>query len=165
MPASAKPEFPPLFQAGFHQLSMSALRDLCVAKFPLSTTRTGIMDGLEQLVAELSRVGVVGDLWIDGSFLTEKIDPSDVDLVLSVSHDVVDSGPSPQHDAVAWFSSADLKSLYKCHCFAVIVRPKGHPLYKSSAERKDYWERAFGFALLSHEPKGIGVIRLPVRQQ
>jgi len=56
-------------------MTLDALRELCVTPFPLSNTRPAIMAGLEQLLQDLINYGISADVWIDGSFLTEKIDP------------------------------------------------------------------------------------------
>ena len=37
------------------------------------------MDGLEHVARCVAFSGLAGDLWIDGSFITEKIDPKDAD--------------------------------------------------------------------------------------
>ncbi len=36
------------------------------------------------IIDRLSQYGIRGDLWVNGSFLTRKIDPSDSDVVLFV---------------------------------------------------------------------------------
>lgn len=79
-----KEEFPPLLEPGFHVTTLADLRSGCVTAFPLSKSRAQIMDGLEKFVDMLRSEGIVGDLWIDGSFMTQKLDPEDVDIVLSV---------------------------------------------------------------------------------
>ena len=82
--SSHKPEFPPLLGPGLHPFSWLELRAACVDAFPLSQTRLEIFTGLEEVIRELQRLGITGELWLDGSFLTRKIDPDDIDLVLGV---------------------------------------------------------------------------------
>ena len=43
--------------------------------FPTSLTRKGIIDGLSAMIVKLNEADIVGSLWLDGSFLTEKITP------------------------------------------------------------------------------------------
>lgn len=70
-----KVEYPPLLSAGFHEMTVEALRVLCVDSFPLSKTRADIMSGFEEVVRELRKAHVSGEIWTDGSFLTEKNRP------------------------------------------------------------------------------------------
>jgi hypothetical protein len=42
------------------------------------------MDGLDTIVGKLIAARIVGDFWVNGSFLTQKIDPEDTDVVLHV---------------------------------------------------------------------------------
>ena len=39
-----------------------------------------LMTCLESIIENLCKAGMSGELWVDGSFLTEKIDPDDIDL-------------------------------------------------------------------------------------
>jgi hypothetical protein len=88
---SSTPEYPPLLPIGRHQMSMADLRQLCVSEFPLSTTRDRIMSGFEEVVRKLDSVGIVGEVWVNGSFLTKKIDPNDIDASLRLQVDVWDN--------------------------------------------------------------------------
>jgi hypothetical protein len=71
-----KPDFPPLLPEGLHPTTIAELRELCVAGFPLSNGRERIMAGLEAVVQRLEQEGIVGDLWVDGSFMTQAIEPA-----------------------------------------------------------------------------------------
>jgi hypothetical protein len=51
---------------------------------PLSASRRVIFTGLVTFVQTLEAAKVPGELWLDGSFLTEKINPKDVDVILKV---------------------------------------------------------------------------------
>lgn len=84
MLGTGKVEFPPLLSAGFHEMLLPALRQLCVDGFPLSTTRAGLMGGIEAICASLSTALIPASVWINGSFMTQKIDPNDVDLAVKM---------------------------------------------------------------------------------
>src|SRR5688572_17509862 len=93
---SGKPDFPPLLQPGHHQMATDQIRALCVVQFPNSKTRTRLMAGLEQVMGMLESFDVEGELWIDGSFVTQKSDPEDVDLVLRVQASFYDNANPDQ---------------------------------------------------------------------
>jgi hypothetical protein len=61
-------------------MTMARLRVLTVAGFPSSVRRPTLFSELERLANDLSIANVVCELWIDGSFLTEKPEPDDIDL-------------------------------------------------------------------------------------
>jgi hypothetical protein len=79
-----KQEFPPLLAAGFHKTDLAGLRRLAVIRFPDSFTRPSIMTHLEQIVGRINSAAIAGEIWVDGSFLTEKLNPEDVDVLLVV---------------------------------------------------------------------------------
>jgi hypothetical protein len=70
---SSKLEFPPLLAVGFHDFSLEKLRELCVDKFAASTTRGIIADEFTKLIDELASAKVPCELWLDGSYFTEKL--------------------------------------------------------------------------------------------
>src|SRR5213595_360980 len=79
-----KSEFPPLLADGLHPMTMRALRKLCVSGMSPSNEREEIMHGFEVLVKKLKAAKIRGEMWTDGSFLTKKTDPDDVDFTLRV---------------------------------------------------------------------------------
>lgn len=79
----AKHAHPPLLPPGRHVMRMDDLHKLAVLNFPTSATRSVLFQELSRLHSDLEAANVVCELWIDGSFLTEKIDPNDIDLTFS----------------------------------------------------------------------------------
>ena len=70
--------------AGLHEMAVPDMRTMCVANFPLSGTRAMIMEGLIAILKRLRTAGMGdADVWVNGSFLTKKIDPNDVDLLFA----------------------------------------------------------------------------------
>src|SRR5688500_8482129 len=106
MGAYLKPEFPPLLPDGFHPMTLADLRALCVSSRGPSLTRARIVEGLDDLVGRLVRAAVLGEVWIDGSFVTEKVDPEDVDILIHALSSQYDSDASVRA-AVDWASHAD----------------------------------------------------------
>ena len=155
-----KHEYPPLLPIGRHLLSLNGLRALCVDPFPLSATRPRIMAGLEKIVQQLVAAGIVAELWIDGSFLTEKVDPEDVDASLRIASEMWDNASEEQRRTLEWLVSADLKITYACDMYLWIEYPEGHPDYWVGQYWQAYWMRQWGFSR-SQEFKGIAVLRLP----
>ncbi len=106
-----KVEYPPLLKLGFHQKTLEELREMCVNSFPTSKIRTTIMDNLEIIINELIKNKVEGEVWVDGSFLTEKIEPEDSDILLYFSGDFYDNG-TPEQQMVIDRIGGNLKAQF-----------------------------------------------------
>jgi hypothetical protein len=160
MPASSSaPDLPCLLPLGFHRLSMVDLERVCVEFFPLSSSRNAIMDGLKQFAQRLLNARVAGEMWVDGSFLTEKIDPKDVDVVVVIDGDAVyDHGTPDQRGAVDW-AIANQKATLKCDSYVLMEYPVGHVLHTEGQWWRSYWHKQWGFNR-EDDPKGIVVISL-----
>ena len=116
------------------------------------------MVGLETVFNELQANGVKGEVWVDGSFLTEKINPEDVDLVLRVPADFYDSATQNQRDSVNWLAS-NLRDAHHCDSYFFMEWPEGHPNHRTGRYMHDYWMNQFGFSRGAEE-KGIAVLSL-----
>lgn len=158
------PEEPPLLAAGFHYLTLSELRSLCVdaERFSLSTRRSMIMDGIATVVRRLVEAWIVGELWVDGSFLTEKINPDDADIVVRCGGGIYNEGFPEQKSALDWIIS-NLKD--ECHCdsYHLFEYWPGHPLYGEGEFNRAWYMSRFGFMDdgSTGDFKGIAVLRLP----
>ena len=75
----------PLLEAGKHCMSLSEIESLAVEPFVGSGTRTTLFKDLQHLVGMLESQEVSCEIWVDGSFLTEKLNPNDIDLTLVIS--------------------------------------------------------------------------------
>jgi hypothetical protein len=151
-----KEDFLPLLSVGFHDFDVLGLRRLCVDRFPQSVTRSIIMNGLDQAIALLQSNGMRGDLWIDGSFTTEKLNPDDVDIIFVMDVQDYKALLPVQTAFFSWFSTTSLKAQYRCDNYGM-VRDEGHP---KNEWMLAYWMRQFGFSR-ANAMKGIAVIKLP----
>lgn len=151
-----KEEFLPLLSVGFHDFDVTALRRLCVERFPQSITRAKIMGGLENVLSLLQSNGLRGDLWIDGSFTTEKLNPDDVDIILVMDASDFRALSQEQADFFRKFARTSLKEQYRCDNYGM-VRDENHPQNEWTLA---YWLRQFGFSR-SDTMKGLAVIKLP----
>jgi len=156
-----KVEFSPLLPLGFHEMTLLSLHEICVARFPSSVTRSSIMAGLENIVDQLKYCRIKMSLWIDGSFMTEKLDPEDSDVVACISGKDFDAATQQQRLTIQRLVEADNKLPYVCDFYAFVEYEKGHRLAAQSEWMRAYWLRQFGFSR-HDEPKGLAVVNLPV---
>src|SRR5439155_19032770 len=92
-----KAEFPPLLQSGLHEMSVDDLKAMVVDGFPLSTRRGTLWDNLIQILERLKALKIPCKILVDGSFLTKKIDPDDVDFVIDLPVAISDN-PTPAQE-------------------------------------------------------------------
>jgi hypothetical protein len=95
--------------APFHEFDELGRRRLCVDRFPGSITRSRILTNLEGVIATINQQSIAGQIWIDGSFLTEKLNPDDVDIALVITADVLKRLSSQQRQFFeGWISPPGL---------------------------------------------------------
>ena len=137
-------------------MTMQELQWLCVDKFAASTTRAAIMRSLVNVYQELCAASVVGELMVDGSFLTEKIDPKDVDFVFAL-----DAAKSPQIPTAFAVRDKIVKQQFThCDSYFYPVYPIGHPAHAGCLDSRHYWIHQFGFSR-SKQTKAIAIISVP----
>jgi len=115
--------------------------------------RQGLWSAFADGPASLAESGLAGELWINGSFLTEKRDPGDIDVVLRISGEVVDNATDSQAVALEAFLNSE-----DCHAFFVPHWPKGHKNYDDGEELGVYWQGWWGSSR-SGDSKGHAVIQ------
>lgn len=146
-----KQDYPPILGDGLHSKTLEEIAVLCVDAFPLSASRTRLMVGLRAMVGLLTADGIRGNLWIDGSFVTKKLEPDDVDVVLEIS-EPTEITPE-QKNRLKWFASrqpadvAQKRADYWCDCYVTL------------SSSHDYWLRQFGRDRIAN-PKGIIVLHI-----
>lgn len=92
MSASEGTEFPPLWPPGFHPASLEDVQSRCVDEIDLSTTRQKLMLDFRVVLDCLAASGITCEIWLDGSFVTAKINPSDIDFIAVVESRLYDEG-------------------------------------------------------------------------
>jgi hypothetical protein len=111
------------------------------------------------MLQKLVDSGIAGHLWIDGSFVTSKFNPRDVDIVLCIASDLYDNCTVEQRALLDWLESEALRSGYQCDAYISIEWPVAHPLHSEGVAARNYWSNFFGHTRQGHE-KGIAVLDL-----
>lgn len=121
------------------------------------------MAGFEVIYERALSIGIEGEIWVDGSFLTKKIDPGDIDFVFVVDAAFYEDGTNEQNEFLEWLISNedDPKKAFFCHTDVVLVYPPDSPLYPLTVNTKRHWqENVYGYSVATREPKGIVVVTL-----
>lgn len=111
------------------------------------------------MILALSVTLLQSAVWIDGSFLTQKIEPDDVDLVVALQH--VNGNDTPAQRAVLQrIVNQNFSFPIQCDSYVLVEYPTGHPSYWFGEYMRAYWIRQLGFAR-GRTLKGIAVVRTP----
>jgi hypothetical protein len=147
-----KPEFPSLLPPGFRQYQLSELHATFVAPFMESVRRPMLLAGLVMFIAELKALAIEGELWFDGSFVTEKCDPDDIDLVVILdSASLENLTPEQQQTVRHLFHQPSSKAKYNCDVYCAL---------SDDTRMVSYWRGWYGFKRDQRTAKGIGFIPL-----
>lgn len=151
-------EFPPLWPEGFHSVTLDQIRVRCVQEFDLSTKRKALMDSFAVIIDYLAQVGVTCEVWLDGSFVTAKINPSDIDFIAVVDSRIYDQGTEQLRRALDSLTDGQLwDASMGCDTNVAYFDP---PEYASALNVLSYWQRRFGYSVVNQTPKGILTIKI-----
>jgi hypothetical protein len=152
-----KPEFPPLLQPGVLRYSLSSLKLLTVEAFPDSARRAALWESLCDFVDELRLHDLVpASILIDGSFLTEKLNPDDIDLCVEIPVQLINGATGRTKSFLDRIKHKDLLGEPRnLDTFVNASADIGHPDRINYLAVRRHWEEDFGTALISGEEKGI----------
>lgn len=83
--------------------------------------------------------------WVDGSFISTKIDPKDIDLVNMIDHKLVDKFEKE----LSRFTKRSGFENYGVDGYVVRIYPKDHPKYIRTKSDLVYWENWFSKSRLN----------------
>lgn len=83
--------FKPLLEEGIHKKTLEETKLICVLPFTNETNRDIIWQNFLIFIDEIAKFNIPYKLWIDGSFVTDKPFPSDIDITFIAKEEDVDS--------------------------------------------------------------------------
>jgi hypothetical protein len=154
-------DFPALLDPGLHALDTNGLWRLGVSGFPLSKRRQKIFAGFMEIACKLVEYGVQGDLIVDGSFLTQEIEPSDIDFTLCVSEHFYLGSSGMQRSYLDWISDdQSIKQTHLCDCALCVDCAPGSKMYFDGIQNRKYWTDLYRYSKVVKRERGIAVIHL-----
>lgn len=139
-------EHDPLLPPGLHDVTEADLDNHFLSAFKDSATRPGLVAGLRAFILALRRVGIPCELWIDGSFSTQKLDPNDVDLVVFATKQHLDQlDPTKQQFFGELMDRMSARRKFGCDVLFSVAE---------NINDRSYWRGWYGFDRLER-PKGI----------
>lgn len=124
----------PILPVGVHRATVQEVKTSLVDQFPDSATRKQIFTGWLVLRAIISGIVPVLHEYIDGSFVTARPNPGDVDLSVWVEADTLNGLVAPDQDVLSYVfdkkSRTEIKRTFRCDPYLVARCDPGHPAYR-----------------------------------
>lgn len=125
---------------GEHDATADEVEARLVVPFSTSLTREAVYRGWRQRRVEIANLIAIESEWVDGSFVTAKRDPSDVDVVTFVDGAAFDSLPENAKALLGQLFDTKLSKLaFRCDGYLVPTRPAAHPGHRRVDGLRDYW--------------------------
>jgi len=147
----------PLLAPGRHQMPLWQVEQLCVVGFPGSVIRPDLFRKLERFVAAFEAARIRCDMLVNGSFMTEKLEPSDVDVAVLLDPYVADNLDLRQEMLVD--SVNDDMFIEGVDGFVETLFPLGHASYRADGNEM-LWSEQYGREHNGEYLKGIAVLRV-----
>lgn len=137
------------------EITLSEFEYFFVKTLPDQPHRTQLFNGYLKFIAEQKRVfGSKFFHWMDGSFITRKEFPNDLDVVTFLSYELMNKHLPKIYD---WRQSG--KSRFFVDAKFSPTCKWNHRFFEESKEQEAYWKNLYGFSRLDlnnqRHPKGI----------
>jgi len=110
-----------------------------VARFPASKTRSDLYDAWRTRRGWLAAILALDVEWVGGSFVTAKVNPTDLDVTTFVAGESWDQLPMDEQKRFAGLIRSKA-----CDGFLVAAYPAGHPAHERYRDLVAMWERHWG---------------------
>ena len=113
-----------------HQVTLEELREYFVERFPGSQTRGQLYDNFVHYLRLLAVFVELRGVIVNGSFVTSKLEPRDIDISPVIDGTAFDGLPKEQQDTVLFLADHNTRfaQLLRCHpCYTTYLYPEGHP--------------------------------------
>lgn len=139
---------------GLHQFTLGEVYCNFVEDFSTSQTRNSIFKKFLSFMETINLEYTPSEVWIDGSYVTNKINPNDIDMLFFLSvDDYLKIGPS-------WDNISKIDKIDAYYTLAICEDTKNKispQEYQFFVNRRNYWKGQFGFNR-EDIPKGIIII-------
>jgi hypothetical protein len=142
-------------EAGLHPTNLANVKTHFVDAFPPPSTRSKVYAGYKRHMAELQKSSVTFEQFLDGSFVSSKHDPGDIDLLAMADLHVIDAlSVAEKQRLIDLFLGQRSKVTYECDAYFLPSVPDTDPAYPQFRAQRKYWMGEFGFDRVDR-PKGI----------
>jgi len=143
----------PIFEVGFHDIELADFNKLFVAPFKNSDRRQVLVERFILLYQKLVEIGVDFEIWIDGSFVTKKKEPDDIDMAVFHIPNQINQLSIHKREMLKHIVMNRNETKLKYYCDVYFI-PNVHPV------EINYWKKWFEN---SRAKKARGIARLMIR--
>ncbi|KAF0250043.1 MAG: hypothetical protein FD167_554 [bacterium] len=145
-----KTEYPSIIPIGITKMRLDEFEEWVKTSFKDSEYRQNLLNYFKEVIKKIQVFRFSFEVWVDGSYLTEKPEPDDIDLLIIISRRLVNKLSQDRQDELynKYFSiegKSNIKHLYKCDI---------NFMYKEDEKRRTFWLDLFGYSR-DKKPKGI----------
>ncbi len=141
------------------EVDLTTLEAYFVTAFPNSTTRKRLFENyLRYIYRFQDEVFPIFEQWINGSFVTQKENPKDIDLVTFLDWEVYEKRENAILDKFWSFSLED----EGIDSYLVRAYPSNHANFKETSEYRKKWSNLYGRT--RNETRTKGFLRLIFEQ-
>ena len=135
-----------LLPQGLHPCTLAEVEQRMAENFTTSRTRRSIFSGLQFYLRDCQALGVGGRIWLDGSFVTGKNNPADIDVISLVSSDFLNRlSVDEQTELLRLLNGGEsTKARYDVHSFGALALQKTDVDYLDNARKIRDGLRYFG---------------------
>ena len=149
-----KLDYSPLLPPGIHKMSLDEFRQKTVDPFADDVQRLRLFLRLEEWITKLRVLKVGAILWLDGSFVTSKFGPSDIDCMMWNPTFLGRVSKSDEGIVKGLVDRAIARNLYGLDLYMESPQPL------ETLHRQAYWRGLFGFQHSGVDAKGFVEIAL-----
>ncbi|MYM28967.1 hypothetical protein GTP58_11615 [Duganella sp. CY15W] len=149
-----KADFPPLLPPGIHELTLAELQAIAVTPFLADAKRALLFASFQQWLQKLQSFHVEAILWIDGSFLTSKPSPADIDCIMW------DPETSVSLTSAQWNEVRKLTDRNVARVQFGLDLYMEKPAPEKRLHRQAYFRGLFGFQHDEKTPKGFVELKI-----
>ncbi|WP_310601463.1 DUF6932 family protein [Desulfobulbus sp.] len=142
------PDPEPLFPPGIIDTTIEHIEEMCVANFPGNKMRAYIFQRFLGYIEALRGVNAMFHVWVDGSFVTTKQEPGDIDLFIWFNADAIDS--LADKDKRVLHTLLRDRPFVKAQ-YSVDIYYGVH----GDVNARMYWRGCYGYTRETEQPKGI----------
>lgn len=139
-------EFEPLLLPGIHDIAKETLATQFIDPFSIQERRKLLVEKFYYLLEKVESVGISFEIWINGSFVTKKDEPNDIDIAFFFDPNQVNSLSADRVSLLREISDNSL-SKYRYNCDVYFIP-------NDNASLRSYWRGWFGFTR-SESAKGF----------
>jgi hypothetical protein len=119
------------------------------------------MNGFLRIACDLVALRVICDLVVDGSFLTEEINPEDIDFAVCVTPEFYDSCSDSQLRFLEWIrDDFMIRDTHLCDCHLCVEFEPNDPQYFDGIQSRFFWVNLFAKSVVYKRERGVALIHI-----